>query len=71
MPGRWRKRTRKPCTPVEPVRGSPHGSKQSNRGAVDPTELLDSVQGRRAEWLRTAQGSYTTADVTDEPATPG
>src|SRR5688572_21904374 len=66
MPGLWRKRTRKPFTPVEQVRGSTHGSKQSTRGAVDPTEVLDNAGGRRAEWLRTAQisGRSTTQTLT-------
>lgn len=50
------------------MRGEPRphrrrGSIQSNRGAVDPPEVLDIVEGRRAKWLRTAQGGYRIADL--------
>jgi hypothetical protein len=70
MPGLWRKRTRKPFTPVEQVRGSTHGSKQSTRGAVDPTEVLDNAGGRRAEWLRTALMSGRFTPPKHSPAGP-
>jgi hypothetical protein len=41
-----------------------HGSKQSNRVTDAATEMTGIAPHRQVGWLRTAQGGYTTADVT-------